>query len=93
VAASAISAVPTEPKSFLDRGGALLRAMQLLVRGALEFGAARIEAGNVLGRRQRRLTLGQQEVAAIARLHLHPIADVAEVGHFLQQDQFHARAL
>ena len=44
---------------------------------------------DVRRRRQRRLALRQQEIAAVAALHLDAIADVAEVGDFLQQNDFH----
>ena len=74
---------------ILDGGGALLCPVQLLVRHALQFGATGFEAGNVRSGRERRLALGQQEIAPVTGLHLHPVADVAEVGHFLQQYEFH----
>src|SRR5580698_5969640 len=45
---------------ILDRRGALLRSMQVLVRHTLELGATGIEARDVLGGRERRLALGQQ---------------------------------
>ena len=38
------------------------------------------------------LPCGQQEVAAVAGLHLDAVADVAEVGDFLQKNDFHLRS-
>ena len=40
-------------------------------------------------RRKRGLALGQEKVAAKAGLDLHAVADVAEVGDLLQQNDFH----
>ncbi len=74
---------------ILHRHRALLRGGQLLARQALELGAARLEACNVVGRGERGLALRQQEIATEARAYLHAIADVAEIGNLLQQDDFH----
>src|SRR5258708_28583722 len=52
--------------------GALFGRAQVLARQALELGAARLEARGVIRGRQCRLALRQQEVASVARAHLHP---------------------
>src|SRR2546421_12695154 len=76
-----------------DGGRPLLGGHQLLARQALELGAARPGARNVLGSRQGRLALRQQEIAAVAGAHLHALADVAEIGDLLQENDFHRGGL
>src|SRR5690606_24111597 len=53
------------------------------------LGAPLLELGDVLGRGGGRLALRNEEIAAITRLHVDLVAEVAEVLHFLQQDEFH----
>ena len=103
VAASAISLVPMEPKSLpsvpalawivslnsFSAAARRLGAGEVLVRQALELRPARLEARHVVRGGQRGLAAGQQEVAPVAGLHLHAIADVAEVGNLLEQNDFH----
>ena len=72
-----------------ELAGARLRGIELLARGLLDFGATRFELRDVVRGGQRRLALRQQEVAAVAGLHLDAIADVAEVRDLLQQNDFH----
>src|SRR5690606_35057675 len=56
------------------------------------LGAARLELGQVgLGRR-RGLALRDQEVAAVTRLDVDLVAELAEVLHVLQEDQLHGGA-
>jgi len=74
---------------ILHRRRALRGGGQVLARLALELRAARLEARNVLRGGERRLTLRQEEIAAEARADLDAIADVAEVGDLLQQNDFH----
>ena len=76
---------------FLQRRRALLGAGQVLVRHALKLGTTRLEAGDVVGGGERGLATGQQEVAAVAGTYLDAIADVAEVGNLLQENDIHLR--
>src|SRR5688500_13479047 len=68
---------------------ARLSAFELGACGLFELGAASFEFRNVFFRGERRLAFRQEEVAAVTGLHLHSIADVAEVGNLLQQNDFH----
>src|SRR5579862_1322128 len=61
----------------------------MLTGYALDLFAPCLEARDVLRRRQRRLTLGQEEITPEARAHLHTITDVAEIGDLLQENDFH----
>src|SRR5215469_13846217 len=74
---------------ILHRSRPLLGRGQVLARLVLELGAPRLEARDVLRRGERRLALRQEEIAAETRAHLDAIADVAEVGDLLQQNDFH----
>src|SRR5579864_83945 len=74
---------------ILHRHRTLFGGREVLARQALELCAARLEARDVLRSSERRLALRQQEVAPEARAHLHAIADVAEIGNLLQQNDFH----
>src|SRR6185437_10486297 len=78
---------------FLEVLGTTLAALELLVRDALELGAARLESGDVLCGRERRLALRQQVIASEARANFHAIADVAEVRDLLEQNDFHRERL
>jgi len=85
-----IVAAPNHRETFLDalkRSGTDVDAA--LARQALELGAPRLEACNVVGRGERGLALRQQKIATETRAYLHAIADVAEIGNLLQQDDFH----
>src|SRR5262249_36034284 len=73
--------------------GACLRLGELVARCLLQLVATRFELGDVVGRGERGLALRQQEVAAVARLHFDAVADVAEVGDFLQKNDFHESTL
>jgi hypothetical protein len=63
--------------------GTLLCGLQLVLSGALELGAARLELGDVGRGRHRGLTLGQEEIAREPGTHLDAITDAAEVGDLL----------
>src|SRR5712692_938856 len=52
-----------------------------------------LELAQVLRRRGHRQLAGQEIVAAIARLHLHHGAGLAQVVHVLREDDFHGRLL
>ena len=108
VQASAMSAVPIEPNSLpsvpalavivslksFSASARSLRAATAARWPARSSSARRASKRAMLSRRgQRGLALGQQEIAAVAGLHLHAIADVAEVGDLLQQNDFHGAAL
>src|SRR5690606_27016835 len=69
--------------------GTRLRCLQLLLRKLLELSTASLELGDVLRSSQRRLALRQQIVTPVTGLDLDAIADIAEVGDLLQQNQFH----
>ena len=73
----------------LETGGAALGAAEFGGGLRLEIGAHRLELRDVLGRGERGAAGGQQEVAAVAGLHLDAITDVAEVRDLLQEDEFH----
>src|SRR5688572_33308135 len=72
-----------------ELGRARLRAAQLVLRDLFELGATGFERGDVFRRRHRGLALGQQVIAAVAGLDLDAIADVAEVGNPLLENEFH----
>src|SRR5687768_8080979 len=72
-----------------ELGGTRLRAAQLVLRDLFELGATGFERGDVFRRRHGGLALGQQVIAAVASLHLDAIADVAEVGNLLHENEFH----
>jgi hypothetical protein len=105
VKASAMSRGPTEPYS-LPSVEALAAIVTLapsssrrasapaedLARLGLVLGATLLELGDVGGGGRHGLALRDEEVAAVARLDLDLVAEVAEVGDFLQQDQFHGVA-
>src|SRR5690606_10269964 len=77
-------------RRFLAQAGlALLGLAQQGLRLGLVLGATGLELGQVGGRGGHGLALRHQEVAAVARLHRDLVAQVAQVGHFLQEDQFH----
>src|SRR6186713_1200208 len=73
----------------LERSGAALRVLELVTRDLLELGAACLELLHVFRRRQRRLAFRQQEVAAVAGLHLDAVADVSKVCHLGEQNDVH----
>ena len=52
--------------------------------------AARLEARHVLSSRHGRLALRQQEIARVAGLHFYAIADAAQIGDFLKENDVHA---
>src|SRR5690606_26030324 len=70
-----------------------LGALQRIARDLLKLGAALLELLHVVRGGQRRLALGQQEIAGIAGTHLDAIAQVAEVGHFFQKKDVHGNGL
>ena len=78
--------VSLKPCSFAARACALPSSSPAAFSSSC---APRFELRDVVGRRERRLALRQQEVAAVAGLHLDAVADVAEVGDLLQQNDFH----
>src|SRR5690606_35231461 len=53
------------------------------------LGPTLLELGDIVGRGRNGAAVRHQEVAAIARLDVDLVAQVAEVGHFLQKNQFH----
>ena len=53
---------------------------------AFKLGATLFEHRDILRRRQRRLALGQQEIAPVPGAHFDLIADVPEVLDLFQQD-------
>src|SRR5882672_3365805 len=77
---------------LFQRLGALLRRRHLLVRRLLELRTPRLEALDVVRRGQRGLAMRQQVVAAEAGLHFDAIANVAQVGDFLEKNDVHLRA-
>src|SRR5690606_37421077 len=68
---------------------ACLRGRELLRRPPLELGAALLELGDVLRRRDRRLALRDQIIARVARLDLHEVSDAAQVVDLLEQNDLH----
>src|SRR3546814_5488196 len=58
----------------------------------LVLGALGLELGDVDRRGRHCLALGHEVVAAVTGLDVDLVAQVAEVGDFLQQDQFHGGA-
>ncbi len=106
VNASAMSRGPTEPYSLpfgrrvradgdagaFELGGAALCVGQDaaglgFVLGALGFERFHVRSGGRHG-----LALRNEEVAAVARLDADLVAQVAQVGHFLQKNQIHGGA-
>src|SRR5450631_42475 len=63
--------------------------MQLLAGSLLKLRAAHFKSCDIDFGRERSLALRQEKVAPEAGLHLDPVTDVAEIGDFLQQDEFH----
>src|SRR5690606_28016760 len=61
----------------------------LLGSGLFQLGATSFERSDVLGGGRGGLALRQQVVAAVASANLDLVAQVAEVGNFFQQDDFH----
>src|SRR3981189_1831334 len=92
-AALAMSAVPDEPNSFpsapalggvfqlevFELGRASLCRPQILIGLRFEFVALRFELGDIRRRRHGGPAGGHQEIPRVTRLHLDPIADLAEV--------------
>src|SRR5690606_7606432 len=76
-------------RDVLELRLARFRAGEQLVRLRLVLGAALLELGDVLGRGGRGLALRHEIVAAVARLDGNLVAEVAEVLHFLEEDEFH----
>src|SRR5690606_1947023 len=72
----------------LARFGVVQRGLGL----GFVLGATRFELGQVGGGRRRGLALRDQEVAAVARLDVDLVAELAEVLHVLQEDQLHGVA-
>jgi hypothetical protein len=71
----------------------LLRGRELAGGLRFELGAARFELRDVGSRRERRLALRDQIVPRKAGLHLHAIADGADVIDLFEQYHFHLRTL
>src|SRR5450755_495655 len=63
--------------------------MQLLAGSLLKLRAAHFKSCDIDFGRERSLALRQEKVAPEAGLHLDPVTDVAEIGDYLQQDEFH----
>jgi hypothetical protein len=62
----------------------------LLVGGLLfQLSAAGFERSNVLSGSSGGLALRQQVVTAVTGLYIHLVAQVAQVGDFFEQDDFH----
>jgi hypothetical protein len=64
-------------------------AGQLLVGGSFELGALLFDGLEVLRRRALRLSLRNEEVAREPVFHLDHVAQVADVGDLLEEDDLH----
>ena len=73
----------------LEPGLAAFGARQVVARDLFELRATGFELRHIGRRGERRLALGQQEVAGIARTHRDAVAQVAQIGHFLQKNDVH----
>src|SRR6476661_3186622 len=73
----------------LELRRALLRLRQRLVLRLLQLGAAALEMLDVLRGGALRLAMRDEVVASEAVLHLHHVAEVAEVRHFFHEDHLH----
>jgi hypothetical protein len=72
-----------------ERGLARLGRRQDAIGLGLVFAATLLELGEARFGRRRRLALRHEVVAAVARLDVDLVAEVAEVLDFLQKDQLH----
>ena len=72
-----------------ELGLAAFGAFQLGLGLGFVLGTLGFELGQVPSGGRHGLALRDQEVAAVARLHVDLVAEVAEVGDFLQEDQLH----
>ena len=84
-------ATPDNVKRFEARREELEKLAREHLSSAEERAAAMkdFKLGDVRGRGQGGLALGQQEVAAVAGLDLYPVADGAEVGNLLKKNDIH----
>src|ERR1700680_3792526 len=78
---------------ILHRRRPLPRGAEVLARQALELRAPRLEARDIVRGGERSLALRQKEIASETGAHFHAIADVAEIGDLLQENDFHRDSL
>src|SRR5262249_34912634 len=77
---------------FPESPGALLCGSEVLPSRLFQLNAPCLKSRHIIRRRERRLALREQVVAAEAGPHFHTVADVAEIGDFLQKNDFHGSA-
>src|SRR5690606_606641 len=74
---------------FVQLGSASFGRSLLLGSQFFQLGATGFERGNVLGSSRGSFALRQQVVTAVTGTYIHLVAQVAQVGDFFQQDDFH----